>query len=343
MTKNTYVCQTQQVTKFENIEVMFQPALVFPLDNITNVNMVESLVAFPDIPVHETSLLRPADFLGSQDSYLELARHDHFGKYGLTISVWVNIKYIQNSLATIVSFKKDALSNNFHLYIKDNKLEVQLCNSSACETFSSSSEVKNGFWTFVCFTFDNEVKKGIFYINETSGYHIHEQSHFKYDTKYWFDSIASNGPLRIGSEGFQNQSGKNYFRGKMSCFQLFTKYLSPSQVYQLKKTCYLNQTHIRSQKCPDGFFLMNGHCYKFSLKPLSFAEAEQQCVNNSNSMFTTRLAYPKDYFSQEMLLVYAQTKFIKSELWFGLDSRSGKDISLTCNSINVLNSTYAIN
>ena len=148
--KENFICQARQITHQTKKEVIYQPGLVMPLDNLTyykpaskdNVDkFLEHLVAFPHIPVHQTELDKPAQFLGTQGSYLELENSAggplHF-KYGLTISLWINIFSIKDDTkSVIVDFSELADDNSFRLYLNTSEgktnLVAESCNFDCSE------------------------------------------------------------------------------------------------------------------------------------------------------------------------------------------------------------------
>ena len=325
-----FVCQSKQVTHPDKVETMFTPDFVLPLDNITEENTMESLVAFADQKVLQTKLWSSANFLGYKESYIENMDSELFSSTnGITIAVWISLTALDADQMSISDFSQSSDSFNFMFFIKDKTLGVQLCDLTACTNFQAHSELKEELWTFVAFTYNNIEHTGTFFINETHGFKDNEGHHFKFDAnnvQRWFEEEATSGTLRLGSQKFNNDG--NNFHGKMSCFQYYSRYLVPSQVYQLMRTCYLNKFYKRTKDCPEGFVVLFNQCFMMSKSQMTFTQAELFCLGQ-NSDKPSHLAYPRDFLSQEMLMILAKNGLKQNQIWLGLDSRSGTQIKIT--------------
>ena len=143
--KARFICQAKQMTHLTKQEIIYRPGLVMPFDNFTyespNKNeddiFSEQLIAFPHKPVHQTELDKPASFLGTAGSFFELENNVggqlHF-KYGVTISVWINVASLDGeNKAVIVDFSQFEDDHSLRIYLKriDGKIHIiaESCNS----------------------------------------------------------------------------------------------------------------------------------------------------------------------------------------------------------------------
>ena len=142
-----FICQTEQRPHPSKVEVIYQPQIVFPMDNLTYeipsddnaeklIPFVEHLISFPHEPVFQTELNKPAQFFGTDKSYLEIENIEggvlHLTS-GLTLCVWVCIKSIEDGTkATIVDFSENYGDKSFRLYLEksDGRVNVvaETCN-----------------------------------------------------------------------------------------------------------------------------------------------------------------------------------------------------------------------
>ena len=128
--KANFICQAKQTTHQAKKDVISKPGLVMPLDNLTyekprndnDEQFSEHLISFPHKPVYQTELDKPARFHGTPGSFFEL--ENSFGgslhfKYGMTISVWINIIAVEEETkAVIVDFSDSEADNSLRLYLK---------------------------------------------------------------------------------------------------------------------------------------------------------------------------------------------------------------------------------
>jgi hypothetical protein len=82
--------------------------------------------------------------------------------------------------------------------------------------------------------------------------------------KYFFllDSTAT--PVKVGADKFESSKS---FKGRMSCLQIYTKALSPSQIHFLKD-CKAAKDY-QKQICHDGFHYVDGKCYQVKTNHIS--------------------------------------------------------------------------
>ena len=147
--KANFICQARQTTHQTKKEIIYNPGLVMPLDNLTyetptndnDEKFSEQLIAFPHKPVYQTELDKPARFLGTSGSFFELENDAggplHF-KYGLTIAVWIKIVSIKTGTkSVIVDFSEFEDDKSLRLYLEkiDDKISVvaETCNSDCSE------------------------------------------------------------------------------------------------------------------------------------------------------------------------------------------------------------------
>ena len=143
--KARFICQARQIPHQTKEEIIYSPGLVMPLDNLTyesqhkdnDDTFSEHLIAFPHKPVYQTELDKPASFLGTSGSFFELENdvggHLHF-KYGVTISVWINIASIDEGIkAFIVDFSQLDDDHGLRIYLRRSGDKVAIiaesCNS----------------------------------------------------------------------------------------------------------------------------------------------------------------------------------------------------------------------
>ena len=127
--KARFICQARQITHRIKQEIIYNPGLVMPFDNFTyespNKNdddtFSEQLIAFPHKPVYQTELDKPASFLGTSGSFIELENDVggqlHF-KNGVTISVWMNVASLEEgNKAVIVDFSQFEDDRSLRIYL----------------------------------------------------------------------------------------------------------------------------------------------------------------------------------------------------------------------------------
>ena len=323
---NYYICQAKQIPHPLKVETMFQPDIVLPLDNITETNVTESLIAFPELKIYETKLWSSASFLGHKSSYIDIdnsARSIFTSNLGITISFWLMFSALDTKI-DLIDFRDEEDSKTFILFVEDKIMQAQICNPAECHTFKASSDFEENVWTFAAFTFCNIDKKGTFYMNESLGFESNEGFYFYFepsDVREWLRDMATEGNPRIGASKFNDDEN---FHGRMSCLQYYSRSLTPGQVYQLMKTCYLPSSHNRTGLCPEGFTLLFDQCYKLAEEALTYSEAELYCIGQPNHGQPSTLAYPSDFFNQELLMILANRDTNEIDIWLGLDSRSGR-------------------
>ena len=314
-----YICQTQQTANTEKIRTIPQPTLVLPLDNAPRVDQDNFLINYYNELISHTRLSSSAYFLGANGSFIDVKIDKELNLIsGTTISMWIKANKISDDDTVLADFRETNTSNILTIFMTSKYLKIKMCKiSSNCKTQQALFKIQEDIWTFLAFSIKSF--EGKVYSNE-----VYKTIQFSdTDKPKW----GSKNSLRIGSEKTGGKIGQNNFHGKMSCFQIFPKYLSSAQIHHVMKTCYLEKDYPRSELCPTGFFPLEESCYQISTKPTNYSMAELTCLNQTLPL---KLAFPFNYQLQEILLMYAQQSNV-SDIWIGLDSMSGKFILLLIN------------
>ena len=319
-----YICQTRPISHPYQIKHIHQPTLVLPLDNTTQQGN-HSLVAFHEQMVPFTGLRNSAYYLGDIDSFTDIILDKPVAlKTGVTISMWIRFTAFSDEKSVLVDFKKSNDAPGLTLFVEDNSLKVEVCMPEECLLFDSNSTLQRESWTFVAFSMDNPYTVNL-YINETIVVLDNTNDKEKDSIRSWSIAAMLKNSIRIGYR-LQDNDGKNNFHGKMSCFQLFPRYLSASQINHVMQNCYLEEDHPLIELCPTGYFAIKNLCYKLSTTRMNYSMSELTCMLE-NPFLPHKLAYAHNYLIQEMLMVYAQ-QLNSSEIWVGLDSMSGIELLL---------------
>ena len=315
-----FICQDNQKTHADLIEVMRIPTVVLPLDNVTE-EASESTVGFSGSPVFQTELKSAAFFSGKNVSYIDFDNLESITtKYGLSVSMWIKAKHSLLNKRTLLELSHEEEMSLVALFIQDNLLNLKLCGDLLCNTsqiLSSSIELVLDAWTFIAFTINTKQNKGTFFVNNTFGTDG-SGKYFDVNLKGWFQRIPFLNKIKIGAEVF----GASAFQGEISCIQILNRTLVRSQMYQLSKICHVKSTYPRGKPCPEGFHLMDHQCYKLSDAQLSYTDAIIACMSAPNNPVVTRLAFPDNFQTQENLVVLAKSLKNISQIYVGLDSMS---------------------
>ena len=307
-----YICQTQQTANTEKIRNIPQPTLVLPLDNTPKENQTNFWINFYKQKIPHNRLSSSAYFLGANGSFIDVKIDQEINLIsGTTISMWIKANKIADGDTVLADFRKTNTTNILTIFITSKYLKIKMCKIS-CITQQTLLEIPEEIWTFLAITIKSF--EGKVYINEISKAIQFSDT----DKPIW----ESKNFLTIGSEKTGGKIGQNNFHGKMSCFQIFPKYLSSAQIHHIMKTCYLEKDYPQSELCPIGFFPLKDSCYQISTNPTNYSMAELTCLNQTLPL---KLAFPHNFQLQEILFMYAQQSNI-SDLWIGLDSMSGKFI-----------------
>ena len=128
-TRAHFICESKQTTSEAKIEVLYQPALVLPMDNLTygqeiedlDHQLSEQLVSFPNKPVFQTELDKPSSFLGVKSSFMEL-KNDvegviHF-QYGVTVALWIKAFTIEaGKKSVLLDFSENEDDKSLRIYL----------------------------------------------------------------------------------------------------------------------------------------------------------------------------------------------------------------------------------
>ena len=319
-----YICQARPIPHPYQIKHIPKPTLVLLLDNTTHQGS-DSLVAFHEQTVPYTGLRNSAYYLGDKDSFTDIILEKPLAlKTGVTISMWIKFTTFSDEKSVLVDFKNSNDAPGLTVFVKENSLKVKVCLPDECLLFESISTLQKECWTFLAFSMDNP-NTGNVYINETVEVIESTSNKDKDRVISWSSAAVLKDSIRISSM-LQDNDGKNNFHGKMSCFQLFSRYLSPPQINHVMQYCFLEKDHPQISVCPTGYFAIKNFCYKLSTTPMNYSMSELTCMLE-NQFLPHKLAYAHNYLIQEMLMVYALQLNV-SEIWVGLDSMSGKELLL---------------
>ena len=320
-TEISFVCEVKQGLNHERIYRMGWPDYVYPLDKLKD-NAVESLVGFSDQSIRVTNLASAANFAENEKSYLidsiTFPAYDSF--IGFTIGFWVNIRSgtkIQNVLD---------LENILQVSMHDQTLAIDTCynEENDCSLIKSFKNITLSEWHFIGIVYNHKLNVLNLYIDEQFGYENSEGESIKVKLR-GIDRANFSIPLQLilGNAA----DNKKPLNGKLSCLQIFFKPLSKSEVNQLSKVCYLQPEYKRSKECQEGSVQLENMCYTLSETPKSYAEAEMECLHNSNQTNVTKLAFTASYQQQLILLELAEKRKDITELYLGIDAYSGNIIS----------------
>ncbi len=296
------------------------PDYVYPLDKLKD-NAVESLVGFSDKSIKVTNLASAANFAENEKSYLidliTFPSYDNF--IGFTIGFWLNIR------SGIKIQKVLDLEGILQVSMHNQTLAIDTCynEENICSLITSFKNITLSEWQFIGIVYNHKLNVLDLYIDEQFGYENNEGKSIKLKLG-GIDKANFSVPLKlILGNADDNEKPLN---GKLSCLQIFFKPLSKSEVNQLSKVCYLQPDYKRSKACEEGSVQLENMCYTLSETPKSYAEAEMECLQNSNQTNVTRLAFTASYQQQLILLELAERTNI-TELYLGIDAYSGNILS----------------
>ena len=314
-----FLCQDSQKTNQDLVEVMRVPTIVIPLDNVTE-NETESRVGFSGTLVSQTELKSPAFFSGKNSSYIEYSHMDSVAtKLGITISMWVKAKNSLIEKRTLMELSYNEASSMMSIFIQNNLLSFKLCEDLQCnnkQIFSSNAALELESWTFIAVTIETGENKGTLFVNNTYGTQDGPGQYFAMKQRDWFKNIPAWNKIKVGAAVLEDSA----FQGEISCIQVLNKTLVPSQIYQLSKICHVDKYYTRGKPCPEGYHIMDHHCYKLSSVQLSYIDAMLACTSAPNDPVVTRLAFPDNYQTQENLVVLANKLMNVSQIYAGIDS-----------------------
>ena len=302
----------EQEAHMDFVEKMgWWPAYVHPMDNITETSK-EKLVGFPETPLNLTELFKPAFFI--EESFMtDILPVTLTTSAGFTIGFWMMpIDDVTREQILV------GIDNQVFLLLKNGKPTLKLCPDETCSSpveIISHALLEANTWNYIAMTYETPTKTVRIYVNETFGLD-NKEGHFEILTNnIWFGKLLPEGEKGFSISFSTQEEDKGYF-GKLSCVQILPKYLIPSQIYKLSKTCHVPIDYPRAKSCAEGSHKIGDYCYKLMSTAESFSKAEVSCTSESLPSKPGRLGYPVEYQHQQVVI--HQSHFLTKTLSMSL-------------------------
>ncbi len=297
---NYYVCQVEQVAHEDFIERMgWWPDYVHPMDNITH-SSKEILVGFPETPINLTELFRPAFFI--EESFMtDILPVTLKTTAGFTMGFWMMPVDDVTREQVIVG-----IDSQIFILLKNRKPSLKLCSDESCGTpleVISHAVLEPNTWNYIAVAYETPTKMLKLYVNESYGLDNKEGHYEILTNNVWFGKQISEGEEGFTISFSTQEESKGYF-GKISCVQIFSKYLIDSQIYKMSKTCHVPVDYPRAKACPMGTHKIGDYCYKLMASAESFTKAELSCALESLPDRPGRLGYPIEYQHQQAIFFF---------------------------------------
>ncbi len=274
------------------------PAYVHPMDNITETSK-ETLVGFPETPLNLTELFKPAYFI--EESFMtDILPVTLKTSEGFTIGFWM--RPVDDVTREQILIEID---NQVFLILKDGKPTLQLCPDTTCSSpieVISHAILEADTWNYIAMTYETPTKTVSIHVNETFGLDNKEGHNEILTDNIWFGKL-----LPEEEEGFSisfstQEEDKGYF-GKISCVQILSKYLVPSQIFKISKTCHVPKEFPRAKSCDADSHKIGDYCYKLMESADVFTNAELDCTLQSLPK-SGRIGYPIEYQHQQVYYLF---------------------------------------
>ena len=314
---NAFVCQTKQIL-FPHLQIkVSKPDIIIPLD-LADKAKTHSAVGYPDSDDVPTRLKQTAFFNGEIHSQVQHIEGSPLKvSDGISFGMWIYPRNIDEA----AFFRAIDEDKSISCKIKDGVVLVAFKFRAHVRIIKGQQSLNLNQWNFVGFSLSITANEGTVFVNNTYGSAELEGAYTQYNENGWLTDSNFN-DFYIGSTVVGSSPGGSFF-GEVSCIQMYSRALTPPMMNVISRNCFVNDTHPQSSLCPLSFELIGSDCFKLSTEPLSFTEAEISCTSQPDDSYHMKLAFPENIQIQETLAYMAKSKLNISELWVGLDSRSG--------------------
>ncbi len=201
-------------------------------------------------PLRIDGIMGNALFFDGKDDYVEIPNSTSLdiGTEGVTVSVWVNLKYLPIEMPTGIGPIYDAPQDSYVIYQdkwnRELRFKVTTANGAERPGIPNDQLVK-GEWLHIAGVYDGT--KALIYLNG-----VQKDSH-----------PGLTGLVKAGQVARIGQDGNHYFNGGIDNLQIFNRGLTPEEIIALYKGGIVTDVE-KSELIPDNFSLEQNYPNPFN-------------------------------------------------------------------------------